>query len=352
MISVSGFHVGSGNRMTLDWSPLEKLIGSHQKFLLTTHVRPDGDALGSEVGLAELLQSRGRDVRIVNVSETPARYDFLDPQGARFHQFNELGAHPADLLDREALIILDLSSWSQLAGLADFVRAFTGPRLVIDHHVSQDDMGAVMLKDPTAESTGTLVLRAARALNVSLNPAMATGLLTAITMDTGWLRHPSTTPDTLRDVAELVQAGASLTGTYRFIFERNSLSRMRLMGETLAGLRTACEGRVAYASVTLKDLERTGATSQDTEDLIDATVSLRGVEVGLLFTELSRGGVKLSLRSREGFDCAKFAGQFGGGGHRAAAGASLPDPLEEQVSKVVQLVSQQVQAQRGPVVSA
>ena len=226
--------------------------------------------------------------------------------------------------------------------MADFVRAFPGPRLVIDHHVSQDDLGAVMLKDTTAESTGTLVLRAARALDVPIVPDMAAGLLTAIAMDTGWLRHPSTTPETLRDVAELVEAGADLNAIYRQLFERNTLGRLRLMGEAMAGLRTTCDGRVAYACVTRQDLERTGAIPQDTEDLVDATVSLRGVEVGLLFIELRRGGIKLSVRSREGFDCARLAAQFGGGGHKAAAGASLPDPLEEQVRRVVDTVCQEL----------
>jgi phosphoesterase RecJ-like protein len=334
--------------MTLDWTPLADLIANHERFLVTTHVRPDGDALGSEIGLAGILAARGRDVRIVNVSSTPPRYDYLDPLGDRFQRFNDVGAHPGDLADRQSLVILDLSSWSQLADMADFVRSFAGPRLVIDHHVSQDDLGAVMLKDATAESTGTLVLRAARALKVPLEPTMATGLLTAIAMDTGWLRHPSTTPETLRDVAELVEAGADLNGIHRQLFERNSLSRVRLMGEAMAGLRTTCDGRVAYASVTRKDLERTGAIPQDTEDLVDATVSLRGVEVGLLFIELRRGGIKLSVRSREGFDCARLAARFGGGGHRAAAGANLPDPLDEQMSRVVEAVCQELSGQVEP----
>ena len=326
--------------MVLDWSPLADLIGRHEKFLLTTHVRPDGDALGSEVGLAGILAYHGRDVKIVNVSSTPPRYDFLDPTGNRFQQFQRDGEQAADLADREALIIVDLSSWSQLSDMSDFVRAFPGPRLVIDHHMSQDDLGATMLKDVTAESAGTLVLRAARALKIPLNSEMATGLLTAITMDTGWLRHPSTTPDTLRDVAELMQAGANLNQTYRLIYERNTLGRMRLLGATLAGLQLGLEGRIAFACVTRADIERAGAIPQDTEDLIDATVSLRGVEVGLLFTELARGGVKLSLRSREGFDCARFAAQFGGGGHKAAAGATLPEPLEEQLPWVLDLLAQ------------
>ena len=128
-------------------------------------------------------------------------------------------------------------------------------------------------------------------------------------MDTGWFRHPNTGPETLRTAAELVESGAEIDAIYRLLFERNTLGRLRLMGETLAGLRTEAEGRIAYAAVTRDDIERTGAIPQDTEDLVDFTVSLTGVEVGLLFIEQARGGIKVSVRSRDGLDCARLAGR-------------------------------------------
>ncbi len=320
-----------------DWSPLSDLIARHQRFLVTTHVRPDGDALGSEVGLAGILAAHGKDVRIVNSSPTPPRYDFLSPDGDRFGWFGQT-VQPAELADREALVILDLSSWSQLGDMAEFVRDFGGERLVIDHHVSQDDLGATVLKDTTAEATGTLVLQAARALGTPISADMATGLLTAIAMDTGWFRHPSTTPETFRDAATLMDQGASVNQVYRLLFERNTLGRLRLTGEVLARLRTDLDGRIAYSYVTRDDFERTGSIPPDTEDLIDFTVGLRGVEVGVLFLEQPRGGIKLSLRSRQGFDCAALAGTYGGGGHRAAAGANLPDPLDTMLPAVLERI--------------
>ena len=323
--------------MTIDWTPLADLIETHDRFLVTTHVRPDGDALGSEVGMAGLLRQKGKDVRVVNASRTPPRYDFLDPQGTLFGHFGTQ-ADPSTLVDREAIIILDLSAWSQLGDMADFVRSFPGKRVVIDHHVSQDDLGATFLKDTSAEATGTLVVRAVRALGGTLTSEVATGLLTAIAMDTGWFRHPNTKPETLRTVAELVESGAEIDSIYRLLFERNTLGRLRLMGETLAGLRTEVAGRVAYATVTRSSLARTGAIPQDTEDLVDFTVSLEGVEVGMLFLEQLRGGVKLSIRSRNGLDCARIAGLFGGGGHKAAAGAMLPEPIEKSVESVLDAV--------------
>lgn len=323
--------------MSIDWTPLSNLIASHDRFLVTSHVRPDGDALGSSIGVGEILKHFGKDVRLVNVSQVPPRYDYLDPDNTRIGHFG-VNVQPADLADRQALIILDLSSWGQLGDMAGFVREFAGPRLIIDHHVSQDDLGATVLKNTSAEACGTLVLDAARALNVPISAEMAIALLTAIAMDTGWFRHPSTRPSTLRDAAILLEAGAPIDNIYRLLFERNTLGRLKMMGETLASLQTDFDGRIAYATVTREDFDRTGAIPPDTEDLVDFTVSLRGVEVGLLFIEQKRGGIKFSIRSRAGFDCQKLAAQFGGGGHKAASGATLPDPLSAELPKVLAAV--------------
>ncbi|MGO9470018.1 MAG: DHH family phosphoesterase [Isosphaeraceae bacterium] len=323
--------------MSVDWSPLADLIETHDRFLVTTHIRPDGDALGSEVGMAGLLRQKGKDVRVVNVSPTPPRYDFLDPDSSLFEHFGTT-IGPGDLADREVAIILDLSAWNQLGDMAGFIRQFAGPRVVIDHHVSQDDLGATFFKDPTAEATGILVMQAFRALCATLTPEVAEGLLTAIAMDTGWLRHSNTRPGTLRAVAELMDAGAKIDDIYRKLFERNTLGRVRLMGATLSTVRVELGGRIAFSTISRDDLVRTGAIPQDSEDLVDFLASIRGVEVAMLFIEQRRGGAKVSFRARNGLDCSQLAGRFGGGGHRAAAGATLPDPLSECVAKVLGVV--------------
>jgi phosphoesterase RecJ-like protein len=329
--------IAFGVEMIIDWTPLADLIETYDRFLVTTHIRPDGDALGSEVAMAYFLRQKGKDVRVVNHSQTPPRYEYLDPTGSLFeHLGTQVAA--ADLADREVALILDLSAWDQLGEMAELIRQFPGPKVVIDHHVGHDDMGAVLLKDSTAEATGMLVLGAIHSLGGTITREVATGLLTAIAMDTGWFRHSNTRPRTLRAVAELIDAGADLSGIYRRLFEQNTLGRVHLIGATLSGLRTEMEGRIAFATISRADLERTGAIPQDSEDLVDYTVSLRGVEVGMLFIEQARGDVKVSFRSRNGLDCAGLAGRLGGGGHRAAAGATIPGPLDQSVRRVVELV--------------
>jgi phosphoesterase RecJ-like protein len=323
--------------MTIDWTPLADLIETHDRFLVTTHVRPDGDALGSEVGMVGLLRQKGKNVRVVNSSPMPPRYDFLDPDRNLFEHFgHDVG--PTDLADREVAIILDLSSWSQLGDMVSFIRQFPGHRVVVDHHVSEDDLGATVFKDSTAEATGILVTNAIVALGCSYTPDVADGLVTAIAMDTGWFRHSSTKASTFRAIADLIDAGAKVDEIYRKLFERNTLGRLRLTGETLAGLKCDLDGKIAYAVISLDDLHRTGAIPADSEDLVDYTVSLRGVEVGMLFIEQARGGVKVSFRARNGLDCSRLAGQFGGGGHHAAAGATVAGTMESIVERVIAAV--------------
>jgi bifunctional oligoribonuclease and PAP phosphatase NrnA len=291
--------------------------------------------------MAGLLRQKGKDVRVVNASPTPPRYDFLDPDSTLFEHFGHK-VQAEELADRQVAVILDLSSWNQLGDMASFIRQFPGSRVVVDHHVSEDDLGARVFKDSTAEATGILVMKAIAALGGSLTPEVANALLTAIAMDTGWFRHSNTRSRTLRAAAELVDAGAKVDGLYRQLFERNTLGRVKLMGETLGGMKTDLGGKIAYATISKDDLHRTKAIPPDSEDLVDFTVSLRGVEVGMLFIEQARGGVKVSFRARNGLDCSLLAAKFGGGGHREAAGATISGTMPEVVDRVLETVRKAV----------
>jgi phosphoesterase RecJ-like protein len=202
--------------------------------------------------------------------------------------------------------------------------------------VSRDaDLAQHFLVDTAVEATGRLVYEAIRHLKLTVSPEMATGLLTAIAMDTGWFRHPNTSADTLRVVADLVDSGAPISEIFKKIFERNTLGRLKLVGRTLAGMQSAYDGRVVWATITREALNAVGALPTDAEDLVDYTVSVNGVELGFLLTELPAGGIKLSLRSRGPIDCCELAGKFGGGGHRAASGATMPEPIDKALDAVL-----------------
>jgi phosphoesterase RecJ-like protein len=320
--------------MPIDWAPFVELVRVHRRFLLTTHVRPDGDGLGSMLALADVLQGLGKEPQLVIASTFPHRYTFLDSE-QRVERFTPPG-------DRwrgaEAVLVLDTGTWNQLDAFGPFFRELSVPKAVIDHHQTQDDLGARRFVDVTAEATGRLIFEAVTALGVPLATTAASALFVALAMDTGWFRHANTTAATYALASELIRAGARPEVLHDELFERNSLGRLRLTGLVLERLQVTSCGRVAHSEIRRGDYAATGATPQDTEDLVNFTRSVAGVEVGLLFMEQPRGGVKVSFRSRGGLDVARLAEQFGGGGHRPAAGATLPDPLDEARARVLHAV--------------
>ncbi|MCS6850121.1 MAG: bifunctional oligoribonuclease/PAP phosphatase NrnA [Gemmataceae bacterium] len=320
--------------MPVDWGPLVDAVARHQQFLLTTHIRPDGDGLGSMLALADVLRRRGKRVATVVASSIPARYDFLDPE--RHLERFEL---PGDRWrTAEVVIIVDTGTWGQLGDFGPFLQALPAVKIVIDHHRTQDDLGAVALVDTSAEASGRLVCEAIEALGEPLAASAAELLFVALAMDTGWFRHSNTTSRTFELAARLVAAGARPTRLYDQLFESNTLGRLKLAGVVLGRLQTFSAGRVAFTEVHLADYAATGAVPADSEDLVNYTLSLAGVTVGLFFLEQPRGGVKVSFRSRGGVDVARLAEGFGGGGHAAAAGAVLDAPLPEAKARVLAAV--------------
>ncbi len=317
--------------MPVDWSPLSDIVRRHQRFLMTTHVRPDGDGLGSMLALAYCLERLGKQVRMVIASTFPPRYRFLDPDGRI--EFYE--TYKADYGQAEAVIVLDTGTWNQLGHFGPYLRGFAGTRVVIDHHLTQDDLGAVRFVDATAEATGRLVYEAVGALGYALEPAAASALFVALAMDTGWFRHSNTKPETYLLASRLQAAGARPEHLYEQLFERNSPGRLRLLGLILDRLQITPDGRVAYSELHQGDYEATGSAPQDSEDLVNYPRSVDGVEVGLFFMEQPRGGVKVSFRSRGSVDVARLAEGLGGGGHRQASGAILMTTLAEARDRVL-----------------
>ena len=326
--------------MSIDWAELQAAIGKPKRFVLTSHVRPDCDALGSELGMAAILRQLGKEAVIVNDSATPTHLEFID----RANEIKQLGkdiSREEILSDFDGFMVLDTSAWIQLGGMAEVMQEFQGTKLVLDHHVSQDDLGGKMFKDPKSEATGRLVYEAAKSWGLSLTKEMAFTLFTAIATDTGWFRFPAVSGGTYRAIGDLIDAGAVPSEVYGYLFENDRLQRINLRGRILSSAKVICDGRLAYSVATQKDFIETGSEPSDTEDTINRTMAVAGVEAALLFVELPNGeGVKVSFRSRSQLDVAKLAQQFGGGGHIAAAGALLKKPLEEVISTLLEATEQ------------
>jgi phosphoesterase RecJ-like protein len=284
--------------------------------------------------MADALGKLGKQVRMVVASNLPPRYDFLNPDGAVavFHLPGDAYA------DAEVIIVLDTGTWNQIGDFGKFMQSLDRPKVVIDHHPTQDDLGGLRFVDTTAEATGRLVFEAAQALGVPLSERSANDLFTAVAMDTGWFRHSNTSPATFTLAADLTRAGARPAILYDQLFEHNTLPRLKLMGRVLERMQLEADGKIAWTDVRRADFAETGALPQDSEDLIGFTRSISGVEVGLLFVEQPRGITKISFRSRSRVDVGRIAEQFGGGGHRLASGAKLEAPLDEARARVLAAV--------------
>ena len=323
---------------SVDWVAFAELVNGHDSFLLTSHIRPDCDALGSELGMAAVLEGLGKKVRIVNGHPTPPNLAFIDPD-QKIEALSET-LTPADVLqgDFEVMMILDTSAWAQLGDMGDVVRGTDAQVVIVDHHVAEDDLNAKLFKNTTAEATGRLICEAAEQLNVTLDAKASTAVFAAIATDTGWFRFGSTSPTTYQWAASLVEQGAEPAAIYGALYEQETLGRMRLRGRVLARIETEREGRLAHTYISKEDFETTGAVPSDTEDLVNLLLAIRGTKVAVIFVEQATGGFKLSFRSRCGVNCSEVAGHFNGGGHKAAAGAFVAGELAAVVTPVLETV--------------
>ena len=312
--------------MPIAWPEFVSIINANQRFLLTSHIRPDCDALGSELGMAGVLESLGKQVMIVNGHATPPNLAFIDPQ----RRIKTLGTNvvAGELETIDVLMILDTSAWAQLGPMSDVIRATKARRVLVDHHVGEDDLGATLFKDISAEATGRLVVEAAEQLGVRLTPEIATPLFAAIATDTGWFRFGSAGSVAYRAAAKLIDAGAQPAAIYRDLYEQDTLARMKLRGVILSRIANELDGRLAYTHASLADFQQTGALASDTEDVVNSLLNIAGTQVAVIFVEQATGGFKISFRSRSAVDCNQLAAKFGGGGHKAAAGAFVAGSLE------------------------
>ena len=315
------------------WPRFAEIVRTHQRFVLTTHVRPDGDAFGSEMAMAGILKSLGKDVLLCNDFAVPPNLRFLDPD--RMHRRLGVDVPAEQLADREVLIIVDTTAWAQLGAMADVIKAIKAIKVVIDHHVSGDDLGAELFKNSEAEAAGRLVVEAADQVGVPVVAEIARPAFVALATDTGWFRFSSPTAGTLRLAARLVDAGAKPAELYKDLYETDSHARLQLIGRALVHSQTELGGRLIHTWLSQADFTECCAAPSDSEDIINMTLSVGGTQVAIILVEQPKGGFKISFRSRCKVDCSKLAEQFGGGGHKKAAGAFLNEPLEAAQAKVL-----------------
>lgn len=326
--------------MQVDWDRFREVIDAANNIILTSHIRPDCDALGSELGMAGVLRALGKRVRIVNGQETPPNLAFIDPEREIMCIGKDVQVD--DLADADLLMILDTSAWAQLGPMADVVRELPCKKVIFDHHEGEDDIDAELLKDTSAEAVGRMVVDAAEVLGVSLTPEMSQPLLAALATDTGWFRFDKVTDRTFEAAAKLVRGGARVTELYAELYERETVGRVRLRGIVLSRIEVELDGQLAYTYILADDYQKTGAHPTDTEDLVNEALAIHGVKFAVIMIEQVDGGFKMSFRSRCSVPANQIAAQFGGGGHKAAAGAFLEGTFDEVREKILAVVREQL----------
>jgi len=305
----------------------------HLRFVLTTHVNPDGDAIGCEMALGLWLQSQGKTVHIINHDATPFVYRFLDPNG--IIRVFDPATDAATLADADAIVLLDTNHVSRVQSMEPFVRNSPAARICIDHHLDPEPFADLALINPDATSTGEILYHLFQAASShAIPPRVAQALYVAILTDTGSFRYPRVNAETHRMVARLIEWGADPVDLYNRVYNRWSPGRLRLLGEMLSRIEIAYGGRLVHVSITQEMLRRTGTLEEDTDNFTSYLMSMDGVVAGILFVEM-RQGFKISFRSRGDVPVNRLAQEFGGNGHLNAAGARFADGSPAEVHAAV-----------------
>jgi bifunctional oligoribonuclease and PAP phosphatase NrnA len=293
-------------------------IVQRQRFVITSHARPDGDAIGSQLAMAFALRQLGKSVRLVDKDPVP-------PQFQTFPGVGDIEVSPAVDGQFDAAIIMECGDLSR-PGVAGFDKYFI---INIDHHPGNRMFGALNWFDEGAAACGEMVFDVIEALGVSLTPDIATHIYIAILTDTGGFHFSHITPRTFEVCRRCTEAGAQPEAIARAIYDSCPMGRLRLMGAVLHNLEFEGNGRAALANLSLAMLEQSGATHEDADGLINIPLTVKDIQAVAFFKEFAPDSYRISMRSKGDLDVNSVANKFGGGGHKNAAGCTINGPYPE-----------------------
>jgi phosphoesterase RecJ-like protein len=317
------------NERDTKFAEIGRVLREHNKFAVLSHVRPDGDALGSTLALALSLKGLGKEVRAWNEEGMLEKYNFLA-------QAELLTQPPSEPEDFDVVVALDTAVQNRLGSTTSGVR-HAKLWINIDHHPSNPRYGDLVYIDPTAPATGQILFEFLTNQNFPITPEIAENLYAAISTDTGSFQYPNTTVRTFEIAAELVRCGVDVGRISQLLYENFPRRRIELLRELLGTMRFACDGKLAWFSLTQATALALGVIPEDNEGLIDHLRATRGVIVAIFFEELPDAKVRVSMRSKnEAVDVCAICTQFGGGGHVLAAGARVRGTLAEVEKRIVE----------------
>ena len=306
----------------------KNILANNTNFIITTHINPDGDGLGSELAVLRILENLGKNAIIINDSPTPSFYKFLDPDNKRIHYYNPDCDERIESSD--VIIIVDISVIERLGRMKDVVKRGRGISVCIDHHISNNGWNNHNFIDENASASGEIVYDFIRNMGIDIDEEISLYLYVAILTDTGSFRFSNTTPRTHEICGELLKKGINPREIYRKVYESYSWERMLLFSRSLSTIKKIAGGRVSSMHVTREMMESINAKMEDIEGFVEYLMTVKDIEIAVLFLELPNNKVKVSFRSKNEYDVNKLAGQFGGGGHKNASGILLENYTIEQ----------------------
>jgi len=325
----------SRNQILLD---ICREVRQRQSFLLTSHARPDGDSVGSQLAMAFALDAMGKKVRIINADPAPDHY-FEFPGLDRIELLPEVPAGT----EADAVIVMECSDLSRTG-----VNGFEGRYIInIDHHVGNRMYGALNWHDETAAACGEMVFDLIQCLNVPLSLEIATHIYLAILTDTGSFHHSNITPRTFDICRQAVEAGVDPAIMARRVFDSNSFGKLKLIGALLDSMQLIDDGRLAVLYMDDEMLAACGCTHNDTEGVINLPLTAREIQAVVFFKAASNGDIRVSMRSKYDVDVRLVANQYGGGGHKNASGFTVKGPLSavraDIINRIVRAIADGLQ---------
>lgn len=318
---------------------LKKIIEENNSFLLTTHVNPDADALGSELAFYSVLKKLGKQVKIVNHSATPYNLEFMDE--ANLIEKFDPESHKTLFNEFDVCVVLDLNNASRTVRMESSIRGFKGIKVCIDHHQDPEEIFDLIVGGTDYSATGEILFKFIKETKlVEIDGFISNQIYVAIMTDTGSFRFERTTPEVHQIASELISLGVNPTLVYDKVYNQFNFGRVRLLGEALSTIEMDETNKIAYMIVTKEMLQANNTSEADVDGFVNYCLTISSVEIGILFYEL-KDGIKISFRSKGEIAVNKLAAEFNGGGHRNASGSRLFNTTIEEVKEKVISKAQQ-----------
>jgi len=312
-----------------------EILKNSKNIIITTHMNPDGDAIGSALGLYHYANELGCNAEVIINDEVPYNFLFL-PDASKIRQYNDVD-HQKQIKAADALFVVDLNDTTRLKDMEQAILESNAKKIVIDHHIDPKDFADVYIVDTEASSAGELIYKFLVSIDINLlNKKASESLYTAIMTDSGNFRFPRTDSELHRIVADLIDKGADPVAIYNDVYAKVPFRKMRLLGIAYSNMNLYFNGKLLVMYLTSDNLQEADANDNDVEDFVETLLKVDGVQIGILLTEaIDKSVIRISFRSKGDYSVRDIALKFGGGGHFHAAGARVYNSDIQQVQHSV-----------------